>query len=215
MIVSVILVVCLIVALVFEMRSLIIIPFAVAKLMVLLEIVVFLVFVVVLLLILKSFVTLVIFYSSVVMHFSLVRFVFPPLLVSKFKSTRAATRIVLWRVPFILGVKLFHLFSTILNLWLHLEAALITILISIVVSCLVFFLMLILFLFRFKRVLRFLWSVFTALSFIVVDFLLSLFLLAFLLLSFLFFLLFKHLLLLRRLDLVDRSDEGSNLSLRL
>jgi hypothetical protein len=70
-------------------------------------------------------------------------------------------------------------------------------------------------LFRFKRVLRFLWSVFTALSFIVVDFLLSLFLLAFLLLSFLFFLLFKHLLLLRRLDLVDRSDEGSNLSLRL
>ncbi len=117
--------------------------------------------------------------------------------------------------PFIWGVSLVHFFVSVFGFWLHLEAVLIALIIPIVVSFFVFSRMLILFLFSFKRVWCLQWSVFIALSFIVGDFLLSLFFVALLLLTFLFFLLFEHLLLLRRLDLVDRCDEGSNLSLRL
>ncbi len=117
--------------------------------------------------------------------------------------------------PFIRGVSLVHFFVSVFGFWLHLEAVLITLIIPIVRSFFLFSRMLILFLFSFKRVWCLQWSVFITLSFIVGDFLLSLFFVALLLLTFLFFLLFEQLLLLRRLDLVDRSDEGSNLSLRL
>ena len=115
---------------------------------------------------------------------------------------------------FIRGVSLVHFFVSVFGSWLHLEAVLIALIIPIVVSFFLFTRMLILFLFSFKRVWCLQWSVFITLSFIVGDFLLSLFFVALLLLTFLFFLL-EQLLLLRRLDLVDRSDEGSNLSLRL
>jgi len=151
-------------------------------------------------------VLLILVLSPVVVLLSLVGLVLPPLLVSKLEPARAPAWVMLCRVAFVGSVGFISLLWSVFALWLHVVASLV---VSIIVSCLIFFWILFLLLARLKRV-SWLFSlgVFIALSFFVFF---AVLLLSLLLLTFLFFLLFNHLKLLRRLDLVDRSDEGSDL----